>query len=189
MIRDSKERSIMSMEIKRPGDVHRAPEDNYEKSDADVSGVLKSGFWLFVLLVVVFVSMRGTFNKMSEMEPMGKAASPLQTVREMPPAPRLQTEPQTELHDYCEGQVKSLSSYAWRDSHAGIVQIPVDRAIDLTVEHSLPARAAGNVSEGVSPQVQATPPAADTTGQCGYLTEHDAEKEAAAKEAGEEGKK
>jgi hypothetical protein len=69
------------------------------------------------------------------------------------------------------------------------VQIPVDRAIDLMVEHPLPARAGGIVPAGVNPQVAATPPVADFSGQCGYLTKHAAEQKAAAEEVENESKK
>jgi hypothetical protein len=173
----------MNMETKRPGqEAHRTPGENYEHSDANVSGVLKSGVWLAVLLIVVFVAMRWTFHKMSEMTPMGTTASPFDSARTMPPAPRLQVDPQLELHDYCASQVQSLTSYGWKDSRAGIVQIPVDRAIDLMVEHPLPAREGGNVPAGVNPQVLMKPTAADFSGQCGYLTEHDTERAAAADE-------
>jgi hypothetical protein len=179
----------MSMETKRPGqEAHRTPEENYEHSDTNVSGVLKYGVGLAVILFVVFVSMRWTFAKMSEMAPMGKAASPFESARQMPPAPRLQVDPQRELHNYCAAQVQSLTSYGWKDSQAAIVQIPVDRAIELMVEHPLPARAVGNAPADVNAQVPMTPPAADFSGQCGYLTEHDAEKAAAAEEVQNEGK-
>jgi hypothetical protein len=186
MTRALKERSIMSMETKRPGpEAQRTPEENYEHSDANVGGVLKSAIWLAALLVVVFLSMRWTFNKMSEMEPMGAAASPFVDSRQMPPAPRLQVDPQKEISDYCATQAASLNSYGWKDSKAGIVQIPVDRAIDLMVEHPLPARAGGDVPSGVNPLPSMIPPVADVSGQCGYVTARDEAKAAAE----EEGKK
>src|SRR5271155_5041252 len=144
MTRALKERCIMSMETKRPGpEGQRTPEENYEHSDADVRGIGKSAIWLAVLLIVVFVAMRWTFNKMSEMEPMGAAASPFVDSRQMPPAPRLQVDPQKEISDYCATQAASLNSYGWKDSKAGIVQIPVDRAFGLMGGHPLPARAGG----------------------------------------------
>ncbi|HEY0703020.1 MAG TPA: hypothetical protein VGD60_09660 [Candidatus Acidoferrales bacterium] len=178
----------MSMETNLSG--HGAPNhggsDNYEKTDANVGSVAKGGMWLAVLLIVVFVAMRFTFNAMSEMTPMGDAASPLESSREMPPAPRLQVYPQMELSDYCDGQVQSLEGYSWKDSKAGIVQIPVDRAIDLMVEHPLPARAAGAVPAGVNAQVPMTPPAADVTGQCGYTAARDEAQRKAAEEGGKE---
>jgi hypothetical protein len=185
MTRDSKERSIMSMEIKRPGqEPHRTPEENYEHSDADVSGVLKFGLWLAVLLFVVFIAMRWTFGIMGKMTPMGSPASPFENTRVMPPAPRLQVDPQTELRNYCTSQVQSLTRYEWKDSKAGAVQIPVDRAIDLLVEHPLPARAAGNAPAGASSPIAMMPAPADVTGPCGYIAEHDAKEKAAAEEAG-----
>jgi hypothetical protein len=185
MTRDFKESSIMSMETKRPGqEAHRTPEENYEHSDANVSEILKSGLWLAMILLVVFVAMRWTFRVMGKMTPMGEPASPFENARVMPPAPRLQVDPQLELHRYCASQVQSLTTYGWKDSQRGIVQIPVDRAIDLLVEHPLPARAAGSVPSGANSQVAVTPPAADVTGPCGYMAAQDAKDAAAAEEAG-----
>jgi hypothetical protein len=175
----------MSMETKRPGqEAHRTPEENYEHSDANVDGILKSGLWLAAILFVVFVAMRWTFEMMGKMTPMGEPASPFENTRVMPPAPRLQVDPQTEIHNYCASQVQSLTTYGWKDSQAGIVQIPVDRAIDLLVEHPLPARAAGSVPAGVNPPVTVMPQPADVTGPCGYLAAQDAKAKAAAEEAG-----
>jgi hypothetical protein len=178
----------MSMETNKAG--HGAPNDTgndgYEKTDVDVRGVVKSGVYLAIILIVVFVAMRFTFNEMSVMTPMGEAASPLVDTRQMPPAPRLQVEPQSELSDYCNGQMKSLEGYSWRDSKAGIVQIPVDRAIDLMVEHPLPARAAGDVPSGPDAKVPVTPAAADVSGQCGYTFARDEAQKKAAEEGGEE---
>jgi hypothetical protein len=36
---------------------------------------------------------------------------------------------------------RRLSSYGWVDREAGIVRIPIDRAMDLLAERGLPARA------------------------------------------------
>jgi hypothetical protein len=180
----------MSMETNKAG--HGAPnnaDDYYEKTVVDVAGVAKSGVYLAIILIVVFVAMRFTFNEMSAMTPMGEAASPLETARQMPPAPRLQVEPQVELSDYCDSQMKSLEGYSWKDSRAGIVQIPVDRAIDLMVEHPLPARAAGDVPSGVNSKVPMTPPTADVTGQCGYTAARDERLKKAMEGSGQEAEK
>jgi hypothetical protein len=175
----------MSMETKRPGqEAHRTPEEDYEHTDADVSGVLKAGLWLAVLLFVVFVAMRFTFRVMGKMTPMGEPASPFENARVMPPAPRLQVDPHLELKNYCTSQMQTLTTYGWKDSQAGIVQIPVDRAIDLLVEHPMPARAGGNVPAGANPQPSVMPTAADVTGPCGYVAAHAAAEKAAAEEAG-----
>jgi hypothetical protein len=190
MTRDSKECSIMSMETKRPGpEAQRTPGENYEHSDANVRDILKSGLWLAAILFVVFIAMRWTFSMMGKMTPMGSPASPFGDTRVMPPAPRLQVDPQLELKNYCTSQVQSLTSYAWEDSRAGIVQIPVDRAIDLLVEHPLPARAAAEAPAGVESKSAVMPTPADVTGPCGYVAERAAKDAAAAEEAGKPEKK
>ena len=66
----------------------------------------------------------------------------------MPPAPRLQVDPQKEIQRLLRTQAASLNSYGWKDSKAGIVQIPVDRAIELMVEEPLPARPGGGGAAG-----------------------------------------
>src|ERR1700722_16759503 len=98
----------MSMETNKAG--HGAPNDaadNYEKTDVDVPAVAKSGMYLAIILIVVFIAMRWTFAGMSEMTPMGEAASPLESSRQVPPAPRVQVEPQPELAEYWDGQMQS----------------------------------------------------------------------------------
>jgi hypothetical protein len=47
------------------------------------------------------------------------------------PAPRLQADPTAEYERLRAQQLARLGAYAWVDRDAGIVQIPIERAIDL----------------------------------------------------------
>ena len=47
------------------------------------------------------------------------------------PAPRLQGDPIAEYNRLRAQQLAKLGSYAWVDRNAGVVQIPIERAIDL----------------------------------------------------------
>lgn len=47
------------------------------------------------------------------------------------PAPRLQVDPRADLTDLQRRQRERLASYDWIDRNAGIVQIPVERAMAL----------------------------------------------------------
>ena len=47
-----------------------------------------------------------------------------------------------EIHDYWETQQEILNSYGWVDKQNGVVRIPIDQAMRLTLERGLPARAA-----------------------------------------------
>jgi hypothetical protein len=166
----------MSMETKHtPG----GPGKGYEHSDANPKGLVHSALWLIAVLVVVFVSMAWLFNFYGKVQSLGKPASPFENARVLPPAPRLQVEPRAELHAYCEGQDKLLNTYGWADEHNGVVRIPIDRAMELTLQQGLPARTSGDVPAGVSNPAPFVPNVADQdqTGPCGYVLERDKDHE------------
>lgn len=166
----------MSMETKPRAGEKPTPgtPSAFEHEDAAPSSLLKSGMILAVILIVVFVSMRFAFGIFEKMTPMGANAAPFEDSRVLPPRPRLQVEPQKEIHAYCDEQAQILNSYSWVDSSAGTVRIPIDRAMQMTVQQGLPARAGGTVpadSNGAAPAPLV--PAEGVGGQCGYLYEAD----------------
>ncbi|MCL6508251.1 MAG: hypothetical protein K6T59_14635, partial [Bryobacteraceae bacterium] len=58
----------------------------------------------------------------------------------LPPAPRLQVDPATDLENLRKAEAAVLNSYGWVDRKAGIVRIPIDRAMEVLAERGLPAR-------------------------------------------------
>lgn len=69
------------------------------------------------------------------------------------PAPRLQTNPQADLAGFAAAEEKRLHSYGWVDQDAGIVHIPIERALELIAERGLPTRGPGtNNSSGLTPE-------------------------------------
>jgi hypothetical protein len=58
----------------------------------------------------------------------------------VPPAPRLQVVPAQQLQQGRAAAEESLRSYGWVDKEAGIVRIPITRAMELLVERGLPSR-------------------------------------------------
>jgi hypothetical protein len=67
---------------------------------------------------------------------------PLLEARQLPPEPRLQVSPQLDTRAILGQERAILSSYGWVDRQAGIVRIPIGRAIELLTERGLPARQA-----------------------------------------------
>ena len=61
-------------------------------------------------------------------------------------APRLQVSPAQDLAAFRAQENAVLGSYGWIDSTNGVVRIPVQRAMDLLLEHGLPVRAGINQS-------------------------------------------
>jgi hypothetical protein len=58
-----------------------------------------------------------------------------------PPEPRLQTQPREDLKRLRAAEEEVLHSYGWIDASAGVVHIPIERAMELTLERGLPSRA------------------------------------------------
>ncbi|HVX16364.1 MAG TPA: hypothetical protein VHC22_34580 [Pirellulales bacterium] len=59
-----------------------------------------------------------------------------------PPTPRLQTNPAKDLESMRKAEERALSTYRWIDKERGVVQLPVERAIDLLVAEGLPKTSA-----------------------------------------------
>ena len=66
------------------------------------------------------------------------------------PQPRLETDERTQINDFRVGEEDKLNSYGWVDQNAGIIRIPIDRAMDLIVERGLPVRPENDRGEGSS---------------------------------------
>jgi hypothetical protein len=55
------------------------------------------------------------------------------------PGPGLDAQPESELGILLQRESERLNSYGWVDRDAGVVHIPIDRAMELLVESGLPA--------------------------------------------------
>jgi len=127
-------------------DPHISPqppiEPGYEVRDANPAAIVKFGVGLAIVLIVVATGMRWVFGYFAETQNLGPAASPFENARTLPPQPRLQVMPGADIHDYWEREQGILKSYGWVDKQNGIVRIPIEQAMRLTLERGLPARAA-----------------------------------------------
>jgi hypothetical protein len=56
------------------------------------------------------------------------------------PEPRLETDERTEINDFRLREEEQLNSYGWVDQPAGVVHIPIERAMQLVVARGLAAR-------------------------------------------------
>ncbi|HEY6467565.1 MAG TPA: hypothetical protein VIY69_16305 [Candidatus Acidoferrales bacterium] len=147
----------------------------YETRDADLKVLLQFGFGLAVLLAVTLIVMRFIFGYLNALTPLGPKASPFANTREIPTGPLLQASPHEDLVTFCSGQRQLVDGYAWINKAGGIVQIPIDRAMDLALQRGLPSRTADEMKAegGTIPPVGAAgePDASYLQGPCGYLSE------------------
>jgi hypothetical protein len=120
-------------------------ETHHEESDVNFGGVLGFGGALIAVCAVVFVVALGLFRYLEVRQATtGPAEFPMAATEgaRLPPEPRLQTNPRQDLRDMRDQEEQTLHSYGWVDRNAGVVRIPIDEAIKLTLERGLPARQA-----------------------------------------------
>jgi hypothetical protein len=67
-------------------------------------------------------------------------ASPLAMLQEKPPEPRLEVVLDQVLRQVRADEEALLHTYGWVDRQAGIVRIPIDRAMTLLTARGLPVR-------------------------------------------------
>ena len=119
------------------------PGSTYEHTDANVWLIVKFMFWLAVSAVIIHVGLGLMYALLIEqaME-TGELRYPLAAAQgeRLPPTPRLQQFPQNDLYQFRQDEERLLQRYGWMNRNSGIVHIPIEDAMRLTVERGLPAR-------------------------------------------------
>ena len=119
------------------------PEVHHESSDVNIRAIFGFGAALIVVAAVVHLLIYVLFGYFDSREGLPVVAEyPLATTEShrVPPEPRLQTNPRQDLADLRAKEDEQLGSYGWVDRNAGVVRIPIDAAIKLTLERGLPSR-------------------------------------------------
>jgi hypothetical protein len=117
------------------------PGRGYETRDADVRVIALLCGGLLMLIGVVLLLSGGIYDYLAaRLARSGVSISAPAVTRQLPPEPRLQVSPARDLQEMRAREDEVLHSYGWVDRQAGIVRIPIARAIDLLAERGLPAR-------------------------------------------------
>ena len=115
----------------------------HESSDANVRGVVWAAVGLALTALVVHVALYFQLHllvaRADRSEPVPPSFAP-PAEHGPPPEPRLQTAPAEDLRQLRAVEEKQLTTYGWVDRNGGVVRIPVDEAIKLTLQRGLPAR-------------------------------------------------
>ncbi|MFN2375680.1 MAG: hypothetical protein ABR538_04035 [Candidatus Binatia bacterium] len=114
-----------------------------ETTDVSTRPVALSVLALAVFTLLFTFAAHLTFQFLgAHMKASSPPASPLaeQYAAKEPPEPRLQIDPKKDLVVHRAAEDKILRSLAWVDREAGIVQVPIERAMELLLAKGLPAR-------------------------------------------------
>lgn len=109
----------------------------YEKADVSPPAIARLGLVLAsATLATVFASF-GLFKLLRSQEAKSEPAPPPLAIREVgrvPPEPRLQTTPMSDLAVTRVQQRDVIDEYGWVDKNAGKVRIPIAEAMRIYVE-------------------------------------------------------
>ena len=128
---------------RRSGEVLADPIDptsRFEHRDIDPKMVALTGAGVFIgmwVAVMLVYPLFGFFRHIST-EPGPPTSVPPQTGFVAPPAPTLQQSPRRDLQEYLAQQNAELSGYKMVDPAAGVVTIPIARAIQLIAQRGIP---------------------------------------------------
>jgi hypothetical protein len=147
---------------------------SYERRDIGVGAVLYFLVGLAASIMLVYFLADGLYSFLSKrVESEQAPVSPLVTnapadTRHLPidyrdylkqnfPSPQLEIDERTQLDGIRTEEANILSTYGWVDQKAGIVRIPIDRAMDLIAQRGLAVRQQGApVQTGNSPERRGT---------------------------------
>jgi len=146
----------------------RTTTGNYEPSDFNPRGVAEFVVGLVITVVVSAVVVAGVMRYWLSISPVGNTA-PFSKVIARITAPRLQISPADDLAAIHEREQSFLHGYGWVDRKAGIIHIPIERAMQLVVERGLPVRTRPTVRELQPPRKisDELPPPVRRTGSIG----------------------
>lgn len=117
---------------------------DFADRDIALGKIVTFGFYIAIFTVVTFVGMRLLYKSFDREAKRADAAVSafVRESRPVPPEPRLLVNEPISWSQELARQNELVSRYAWVDQNAGVVRIPVSRAIDVLVERGLPAREA-----------------------------------------------
>ncbi len=134
---------------------HDLERGNHQEDAVDFSGILKAGAGLTIMTVLTYFVVWGAYKVLV------KTTDAVSTTRQypmaigqenrVPPEPRLQTDPKQELKDLRAAEADTLAHYGWVDKNNGVVRIPIESAIKLTLERGLPSRETTSVAPTPAP--------------------------------------
>jgi hypothetical protein len=145
----------MSNRSARPQGRPRFNRRGYEPRDANAKWIFAVVAMLLVAGLIMHFCLAGFMAHLEKTPTPADAWTGIpgvaqQRAMEAKDVPRLQISPQTDLKEFRAREQTELESYGWINRTAGVVRIPIDRAMELVLERGLPVRDAKQMPAGVS---------------------------------------
>lgn len=139
----------------------KAGNGGFEHQDLRAAGVIYFFLGLAAVTLLAAFLLTRFYNFLDQRENADQPAlSPLVTnaptdTRHIPrtypqsafPNPKLEEDERGQLNGIRLAEEQTLNSYGWVDEKAGMVRIPIERAMDLIAQRGLPVRPSGTANE------------------------------------------
>lgn len=113
----------------------------HETRDASIAPIVLTGAGLALTVAIVGLVVYGVFQYLETHPVTSARANPMSAEEsQIPPAPRIEEHPAIEIQQLHAQENSILSTYGWTDKKAGVVRIPIDRAMELQLERGFPTR-------------------------------------------------
>lgn len=120
-------------------------EMGYEHEDLQLDAAPKATVWFFVGVIISIILGGVIFFLISPDSVAFQRTQAYKEFRRMPeaPAPLLQTNKSSheDIRNLKTSENETLHSFGWVDKAKGVAHVPVEEAMDMTLEEGLPTRA------------------------------------------------
>jgi hypothetical protein len=153
------------------------PDVGHETSDVNVRGIAGFGAGLALCTVLVCLVLYGMFVLLRKgftgtpvnvnaltgtREPLPPSA---EAAAKIFPEPRLQVDYYSDLDEVRADWDEHLNTYGWLDKNAGVVHIPIDKAMQLVLQRGLPVRSSQPQTFAKAPGHKPAKPGAGSAGK------------------------
>jgi hypothetical protein len=129
------------------------PDVKHERSDVNIRPILLFGLVMVIAGIIIHLTiwlMFSFFDTRAQLQLPRQYPLAAGAQNQLPPEPRLQTNPREDLKEFRAGEDQVLGSYGWIDKGAGVVRIPIPEAMKLTLDRGLPARPVASAPAGAA---------------------------------------
>jgi len=113
----------------------------HETRDAKIAPIILTGVGLAFTVAIVGLVVYGVFQYLETHPETSAPANPMSAEEsQIPPAPRIEEHPAIEIQQLHAQENSILSTYGWTNKKAGVVRIPIDRAMELQLKRGFPTR-------------------------------------------------
>jgi len=130
-------------------------EAGHETRDISVTVIAWFAAGLIISAIAIYVAIAGLYRHFSRQTSSRESASRIALKTPMVvPAPQLQVNPAMDFELFRAAEDAQLNSYGWVDKKAGVIRIPIERAMDLIAKRGLPTRGPGTQNSSGKTSVQ-----------------------------------